>query len=73
MPRKDGTGPIGMGAKTGRCVGYCNNLGDANSIGEAYFRGNRCGNRRGNRRKFSATGISGFCGSFPKNNSTGTL
>ncbi|MEA5083362.1 MAG: DUF5320 domain-containing protein [Lachnospiraceae bacterium] len=61
MPRRDGTGPMGMGAKTGMGVGYCNtSLGvDTNQV--AYFGGNRCGNRRVNRRQFSAAGFSGFC------------
>ncbi|MDD3570992.1 MAG: DUF5320 domain-containing protein [Lachnospiraceae bacterium] len=61
MPRRDGTGPIGMGAKTGRGVGYCNTTLDVNSNQVANYGGNRCGNRRGNKGQLSVAGLSGFC------------
>ncbi len=59
MPRRDGTGPMGMGAMTGRGVGYCNpaiNLTlDSQPI---YFGGYGCG--RGNRRQFCVVGAPGY-------------
>jgi hypothetical protein len=59
MPRRDGTGPMGIGAMTGRGVGYCNpainSTRDNRSI---YFGGYRCG--RGNRRQFCVAGAPGY-------------
>lgn len=59
MPRRDGTGPIGMGPMTGRGAGYCNpannsTLDDQN----IYFGGYGC--KRGNRKKFYVTGAPGY-------------
>lgn len=69
MPRMDGTGPMGMGAKTGRGVGYCNTAINANSNQVAYFGGNGFGNKRGNRRQFFGTGFQGcFRNNFLQNN-----
>lgn len=69
MPRRDGTGPMGMGAKTGRGAGYCNTAVNVNSNQIAYFGGNGCGNKRGNRRQFFATGLPGcFRNNFSQNN-----
>lgn len=42
MPRGDGTGPLGMGAMTGRAAGYCAGYsvpGFANSFWGGAFRG----------------------------------
>lgn len=33
MPRRDGTGPMGMGAMTGRGFGYCNSYKTPSFIG----------------------------------------
>ncbi|WP_053957076.1 DUF5320 domain-containing protein [Inediibacterium massiliense] len=33
MPRRDGTGPMGMGSKTGRGMGFCNVSKSANIMG----------------------------------------
>jgi len=57
MPRRDGTGPAGMGAMTGRGAGYCNK--DARNIdfGRS-FGGYGC--QRGYRRQFVQTGVPGY-------------
>ena len=68
MPRGDSTGPMGMGAMTGRAAGYCagNNMpGSSNNAGGrgmgfrrgAGFGGSGGGFRRRNR--FFATGVTG--------------
>ena len=57
MPRRDGTGPMGMGPMTGRGAGLCN--GDfANLNFERRFGGNGC--QRGYRRQFFQTGVPGY-------------
>ena len=56
MPRGDGTGPMGMGAMTGRGSGFCAGFtspGYANSVGF----GCGLGGGRGFRRMFYATGL----------------
>ncbi len=50
MPRRDGTGPIGRGAMTGRGLGFCN---IANGVANIYRLGLGLGN--GFRRNVSAT------------------
>ncbi len=52
MPRRDGTGPIGMGAMTGRRAGFCNSGFDNLNL-ERCFGGNGC--QRGYRRQFVQT------------------
>lgn len=52
MPRFDGTGPNGMGSKTGRALGYCdtdddNNVNYARGTGRGIGRGTGRGMRRG--------------------------
>lgn len=58
MPRRDGTGPIGMGPMTGRGTRVCYN----NSIGMCFqdraFGGHGC--QRGHRRIFNETRIPGY-------------
>jgi len=59
MPRRDGTGPMGMGPMTGRGAGICAGYaipGYVNPVGS--FSGFGCG--RGSRRMFNATGIPGW-------------
>ncbi|MBW7863520.1 MAG: DUF5320 domain-containing protein [Candidatus Hydrogenedentes bacterium] len=62
MPRRDGTGPQGMGSMTGRGAGRCagNNTPGrgANSNGGSGFGG--CGAGRGRRNGFLATGLPGW-------------
>ena len=63
MPRRDGTGPMGIGAMTGRGVGYCNPAINATLDNQPiYFGGYGC--RRGNRRQFCVAGAPGY----PRNN-----
>lgn len=54
MPRRDGSGPMGQGAMTGRGAGPCNtaNTGATNNLnnrayGGGFGRGMRCGNGMG--------------------------
>ncbi|KXL52097.1 hypothetical protein CLNEO_24460 [Anaerotignum neopropionicum] len=54
MPRRDGTGPMGMGAKTGRGAGFCADLATKKNLvgfGCGFGKGN------GNRRMLHATGL----------------
>ena len=74
MPRGDGTGPMGMGAMTGRAAGYCAGLGVPGCVNPvpargfgAGFRGGRGaqgrgfgGGGRGRRNMFHATGLPGW-------------
>ncbi|MDD4370764.1 MAG: hypothetical protein EOM05_10655 [Clostridia bacterium] len=63
MPRRDGTGPMGIGAMTGRGAGYCNPAMNATLDNQPiYFGGYGC--RRGNRRQFCVAGAPGY----PRNN-----
>ena len=57
MPRGDGTGPMGMGPKTGRGAGFCagyNIPGTGNPLSRA---GCGMGGGRGHRNRFYATGL----------------
>jgi hypothetical protein len=69
MPRGDRTGPMGMGAMTGRAAGYCAGFGFpgyANpALGQGF--GMRFGGGRGWRKMFYATGQPGWMrfGSYP--------
>ncbi|HKM04551.1 MAG TPA: DUF5320 domain-containing protein [Lachnospiraceae bacterium] len=59
MPRRDGTGPMGIGAMTGRGVGYCNPAMNSTLDNQPiYFGGYGCG--RGNRRQFCVAGAPGY-------------
>jgi len=70
MPRGDSTGPMGMGAMTGRQAGYCagynmpgylNNAG-GRGMGMGFGRGANFGGRGGGsrrRNRFFATGVPG--------------
>jgi Family of unknown function (DUF5320) len=70
MPGRDGTGPKGMGAMTGRTAGTCAGAGGQGPAGEARRRGfgmgfggcRGAGNRGGHgwRRMFQATGVPGW-------------
>lgn len=69
MPRGNGTGPMGMGAMTGRAGGYCAGFNGTPGFGGGFGRGrgggrnNRggCGGfGRGHRNMFCATGEPGW-------------
>ncbi len=70
MPRGDGTGPMGMGAKTGRGAGYCAGFGMPGFMnpgvgfgGGGFGRGRGFfgrGGGRGRRNMFYATGMPGW-------------
>jgi len=74
MPRGDGTGPMGMGARTGRSVGYCAGSempgyahpAPGRGFGMGFGRGRGAGGRgsggggRGWRNMFFATGLPGW-------------
>jgi len=68
MPRGNGTGPAGMGPKTGRAAGYCagyNAPGFANPIhGRGFWGAGRGsgfgGGGRGHRNMYYATGLPGW-------------
>ena len=47
MPRGNQTGPMGMGPKTGRGLGYCNNFNDPGFINQQFGQGLGKGFRRG--------------------------
>ncbi|MCD4713467.1 MAG: DUF5320 domain-containing protein [Clostridiales bacterium] len=61
MPRRDGTGPMGQGAMTGRGLGNCNDGEIMNSdfgMGRRFGRGMGCSNgRRFNRAKGMGIGF----------------
>jgi len=66
MPRKDGTGPMGMGPMTGRGAGFCVGFavpGYANPVGYRFG----FGRGRGFRRMFYATGLPGWARSGVQN------
>lgn len=56
MPRGDGTGPMGVGAMTGRRAGYCTGFGIG--FGRSNDRGGQ-GGGFGRRNRFFATGVPG--------------
>ena len=71
MPRGDGTGPMGMGAMTGRGAGYCAGAGvpgvlnarPGRGFGAGFGFGQRFAGRgggRGRRFGFNATGLPGW-------------
>lgn len=72
MPGRDGTGPMGMGAMTGRGAGFCAGFGMRSYSNPAPGRGfgigfgrnrefcGRGGGRRGGRNMFHATGQPGW-------------
>ena len=73
MPRGDGTGPMGMGAMTGRAAGFCAGFGTpgyanpapGRGFGMGFGRGRGFGGRgggggRGYRHMFYATGLPGW-------------
>jgi hypothetical protein len=62
MPRGNGTGPMGMGAQTGRGMGFCSGVnmpGQGQGFGSGRGRGGR-----GYRNCFNATGLPGWARSF---------
>jgi len=59
MPRGDGTGPMGMGAMTGRGLGSCAGYGVPGYMSPGY-RGIGFGRGRGFRRMHYAAGIPGW-------------
>jgi len=62
MPRGDGTGPVGMGAMSGRAAGYCAGFGLPGFANPALGRGFGMGFGRGRgwRHMFYATGLPGW-------------
>jgi len=68
MPRGDGTGPMGMGAMTGRAAGYCAGFGMPGYANPVPGRGVGMGSRQGRgfgggfgwRHRFYATGLPGW-------------
>ncbi len=71
MPRGDGTGPMGMGPKTGRAAGFCAGFGMPGYMNQVPGRGfgmgvgrgrggAGCGGGRGWRNMFHATGLPGW-------------
>ncbi|MDD4154004.1 MAG: DUF5320 domain-containing protein [Bacilli bacterium] len=65
MPRRDGTGPNGLGSMTGRGAGLC---GTGNSVNYGLGTGQRLGLNGGGRgRRFSGLGL-GLCRYYPNSN-----
>jgi len=62
MPRGDGTGPMGMGALSGRAAGYCAGFGMPGYANPVPGRGPGMGFGRGRgwRHMFYATGLPGW-------------
>jgi hypothetical protein len=68
MPRGDRTGPMGMGAMSGRAAGYCAGFGmpgyanpaPGRGFGMGFGRGRGFGGGRGWRHMFYATGLPGW-------------
>lgn len=67
MPGGDGTGPMGMGAMTGRGLGYCAGYaqpgfatGPGRGFGYGFGFGGGRGWGRGRRNRFWATGVPGW-------------
>ena len=58
MPRRDGTGPMGIGAMTGRGAGLCYNNAFGMRFQDRAFGGYGC--QRGYRRQFNEIGIAGY-------------
>jgi hypothetical protein len=58
MPRRDGTGPIGLRPMTGRGAGLCYNNAFRMRFQDRAFGGYGC--QRGYRRQFIETGIPGY-------------
>ncbi|WP_304508515.1 DUF5320 domain-containing protein [Anaerotignum sp.] len=56
MPRRDGTGPMGMGAKTGRGAGFCTGSATNENLGN-FGCSYGFGKGRGYRRMLYATGL----------------
>ena len=69
LPRLDGTGPMGMGAMTGRGAGFCNAVVNSEISNQPiYFGGYGFGYGRGFRREFCVKGApSYFKNNFPRN------
>lgn len=63
MPGGDRTGPMGMGAMTGRAAGFCSGMGTpgfASTPARRGFGTGFGGGRRGRRNMFYATGLPGW-------------
>lgn len=56
MPRRDGTGPMGMGSMTGRGAGFCTGFATSSYANPVGY-GCGFGGGRGFRRMFYATGL----------------
>ena len=59
MPAGDGTGPMGMGAMTGRGAGYCSGAAMPGNAGYGYGRGMGFGGGQGCRNRFFGAGYQG--------------
>ncbi len=60
MPGRDQTGPMGMGAMTGRGAGMCARVGMSGNENAVPGRGFGMGHGRGRRNRFYATGMPGW-------------
>ncbi|NLD47345.1 MAG: DUF5320 domain-containing protein [Clostridiaceae bacterium] len=60
MPRRDGTGPMGMGPMTGRGAGYCVGYASNEFANRGIGFGGGMGGGRGFRRMFCLTGLPGW-------------
>ena len=60
MPRGDGTGPMGMGAMTGRGAGNCVGYAAPGFVNRSVAFGRRMGGDRGFRKMFCLTGLPGW-------------
>lgn len=58
MPGRDGTGPMGLGSRTGRGAGYCAGYGVSGYANSGFGRGR--GGGRGFRNRYYATGVPGW-------------
>ncbi|MCD4766940.1 MAG: DUF5320 domain-containing protein [Methanosarcinales archaeon] len=60
MPGGDGTGPQGLGPRTGRAAGYCARYPDPGYMNPIQGRGFYRGGGRGRRNLYYATGLTGW-------------
>jgi len=57
MPRGNGSGPLGMGPRTGRGAGYCAGFAAPGFANPGGYRGLGCGWGRGYRNMYCRTGL----------------